>query len=241
MLIPLLDTAVAAVYPAVTSVAAALSPLGGAAAAIVVCTAALRLLVLPLTLAAVRGERARAALAPQVRRLQQRHSGDPARLRAELAALHQNAGVSPVAGCLPVLAQAPLFMAWYRIFTAPRIAGHTNMLLAQPLLGAPLSTRLLGGGHPLVFVPLLLGLAVLGLLSARRTGRIAASTGTPPAPLALRLLPFSSLLSAAVLPLAAVWYLLVTLSWTAAENKMLRRGLPPNDNQPPAAPTRPLN
>src|SRR5215468_2542744 len=98
MPVPLLDTAVAAVYPLVTKLAAMLQPVGGAATAIVVCTAVLRLLVLPLTRAAVRGERSRAALAPRVRALQRRFRQDPARLRAELFRLYQDAGVSPLAG-----------------------------------------------------------------------------------------------------------------------------------------------
>src|SRR6266540_1958892 len=62
MSIPLLDGAVAAVYPFVADLAAAVTPVG----AIVLCTAALRLLLLPLTRAAVRGDRSRAALARRV-------------------------------------------------------------------------------------------------------------------------------------------------------------------------------
>ncbi len=38
--------------------------------------------------------------------------------------------------------------------------------------------------------------------------------------------PFFILISAAVLPLAAVLYLLTTTTWTTAENALLRRGLP---------------
>jgi YidC/Oxa1 family membrane protein insertase len=227
MSVPLLDTAVAAVYPLVTKLAAMLQPIGGAATAIVVCTAVLRLLVLPLTRVAVRGERSRAALAPRVRALQRRFRQDPARLRAELSRLYQDAGVSPLAGYLPLLLQAPALMVGYRIFTTARLAGRPNDLLAQQFLGAPLSTRLLGGGHPLAFLPLLLALGLLAVLSLRRARQVAAATDAPAPRGALALLPFASPLSALLLPLAAVLYLAATLTWTTAENVLLRRGRPP--------------
>jgi YidC/Oxa1 family membrane protein insertase len=60
----------------------------------------------------------------------------------------------------------------------------------------------------------------------RRGGRVAAATGAPRPAGPLRLLPFLSALSALVMPLAAVLYLVTTLTWTAVENALLRRGLP---------------
>lgn len=218
MSIPLLDGAVGAVYPAVASLAGAV----GAVATIVLCTAGVRLLVLPLTRAAVRGERQRALLAPRLRELRAKYAGDPARLRAELAALYADG--SPLAGCLPLLLQAPFFVVCFRIFTAPRIAGHGNALLSYRLFGAPLSTHL--AQQPVVFLPLLLALAALAVLATRRARTVAAATDLPAPAGVLALLPFTSLLSAAVLPLAAVLSLTVTLSWIAAENVLLRRGLP---------------
>lgn len=225
MSIPLLDPAVAAVYPLVAHVAALFGPIGGAATAIVVCTAALRLLLHPLTRAAVRGERARAALAPRMAELQRRHAKDPSKLRAELTNLYRDAGTSPLAGCLPALAQSPVFLVWYRIFTAPAIAGQPNALLSHGFLGAPLATHLIGA-HALVFVPLLAILAVVAVVTMRRTRRIAAATGAATPPWPLLALPFASLVSAAFLPLAAVLYLATTMTWTAVENAALRRGLP---------------
>jgi membrane protein insertase Oxa1/YidC/SpoIIIJ len=55
-------------YTLVFAVASALSGLGGAAAAIAVCTVAVRLSLLPLTFRAVRGERRRARSLPRPRR-----------------------------------------------------------------------------------------------------------------------------------------------------------------------------
>jgi YidC/Oxa1 family membrane protein insertase len=224
MSIPLIDDAVSAVYPFVAGLAGSLHSVGGAAAAIVLCTVLLRLLLLPLTLAAVRGERARAALAPQVAALRDRHRSDPTRLATELSTLYRSAGTSPFAGFLPLLLQSPAFIVWYRIFTAPVIGGHANALLGYRFLGATLSARLFA--HPLAFVPLLVLLAALGVVAVRRARRVAALTGTPAPRGVWTLLPFASLLGTLVMPLAAVVYLVATLSWTAVENVLLRRGLP---------------
>ena len=220
MSIPLLDGAVTAVYPFVVHLATVLSPVG----AIVLCTAPLRFLLLPLTLAAVRGERSRVALAPGIAALRKKHAKDPARLGTELAELYRSTGTSPFAGFLPLLLQSPAFIVWYRIFTAPRIGGHANALLAHGFLGAGLSARLFG--HPLAFVPLLVALAVLAVAAMRRARRVAAVIGSPEPSGVLAWLPFASLLSALIMPLAAVVCLVTTLAWTAAENVVLLRGLP---------------
>jgi YidC/Oxa1 family membrane protein insertase len=222
MSIPLLDGAVAAVYPFVAHLAAAVTPVG----AIVLCTVVLRILLLPLTLVAVRGERARAAVAPQVAELRRRYGRDPVRLGTELSDLYRSAGTSPFAGFLPTLLQSPVLIVWYRIFTTARIGGQGNVLLAHPFLGAALSTRLLTGGHLVAFLPLLVLLVVLALVAVRRGRRVAAALRVPPPRGVPALLPFASVLGALVVPLAAVVYLVTTLAWTALENVLVRRGLP---------------
>lgn len=226
MSIPFVDGAIDAVYPLVTHLAGALAPVGGAAAAIVLCTAALRALLLPLTVAAVRGERGRAALAPKVRELQQRYGRDQARLSTELTELYRAEGISPLAGCLPALVQAPFFMITYRVFSASRIAGQANVLLTHQLFGVALSTRLIGGGHPLAFVPFVAVLVGLGILADRRARRVAAANGAGVPSGIMRVLPYLTVASLLVVPLAAALYLVTTVSWTAVENALLRRGLP---------------
>jgi YidC/Oxa1 family membrane protein insertase len=226
MSVPLLDTLVSAIYSPVASLAELLGPVGGAAPTIVLCTAVLRLLLVPLALSAVRGERSRQALAPEITKLRRRYGKDPARLSKELAELHQTAGVSPLAGCLPMLLQTPFFMVWYRIFTSSTIDEHSNVLLSQRFLGSELSAHLLDGGHVLAFAPLMLALTGLGMLAIWRTHRVAAASGQEPLRGVFAVLPLASVFSALVMPLAAVVYLVTTMTWTAIENVVLRRGLP---------------
>ncbi len=119
-----LGVPVDAAYHLVSALAAVLAPLAGglaAAAAIVVFTLAVRLLVLPLSVRAARGLAAQARLAPKVRALRDKHAGQPDRLRRELAALHEAEGTSALAGCLPLLLQWPFFTVMYLLFRSPVI------------------------------------------------------------------------------------------------------------------------
>jgi YidC/Oxa1 family membrane protein insertase len=221
-------------YTLVFSVASALSGLGGAAAAIAVCTVALRLLLLPLTLRAVRGERHRARLAPQVARLRDRHRSDPARLAAELTRLYRTERVSPVAGLGPALLQVPFFFVLYRLFYASQVAGHANALLGQAVFGVPLGARFLvgagGGAGALVFGGLFVALALLAWWAAWWARRVAVATGAATTGLSgwlIRLAPFTTVLAAAFVPLAAGLYLVTTRAVTAVETTLLHRGMPP--------------
>ncbi|MEW2381763.1 membrane protein insertase YidC [Micromonospora sp. NPDC047707] len=227
---PLSDV-VGAAGTVLAGLATLLEPLtGGAAtaAAIVVFTVTLRLLITPLTVAQVRGERRRAALAPRVRELQRRYADDPARLPAELATLYRSAGASPLAGCLPLLLQAPFLLVAYRLFTTDE--GGTG-LLDEQFAGVSLGHQLgdgLGGAVVPLFGALLAVLVVLAWWTSRRMRRAAvpAPAGTPGADALARLLPllpYATVLVALALPLAAVIYLATTTAWSGLEQAVLRR------------------
>jgi YidC/Oxa1 family membrane protein insertase len=207
-----------------TALATLLAPLGGLAAAIVVLTLVVRAALHPLTRRAVRGERARLRLTPKLAALRRRHAGDPTRLAEESMALYRTAGVSPLAGLLPVLAQAPVFMLLFHIF-----GGGAS--------GTVLGAHVLSGGPLPAFLPLLGGLVLVAWLTSRRTAmvmQVNASLAGPAAPTAAsgllarlpRILPYATIVSALVLPMALVVYLLTSTAWALVENTVLRRGLP---------------
>ncbi|SCL66390.1 YidC/Oxa1 family membrane protein insertase [Micromonospora citrea] len=235
-----LHDAVGAAGSALSWLTNLLEPLAGGAAtaaAIVVLTVVVRLLISPLTVAQVRGERRRAALAPEVRDLQRRYADDPARLQGELFALYRANGANPVAGCLPLLLQAPVLLVMYRLFaTAEGGTGLLDERLAGVPLGHHLGDGLAGAVLPL-FGVLLAVLLALAWWTSRRMRRAAVETGAvagapaqgPGAAVLgrlLPLLPYATVLVALVLPLAAVIYLVTTTAWSALEQAVLRRPRP---------------
>lgn len=213
----------------VSHLSAMLNPVGGAVAAIIVLTLAVRLAVHPLTRAAVRGERARARLAPRIAELHRKHGKDLTTFGEEMATVYRGEKISPFAGMLPMLAQAPVFIVLYRVF-----AQANGPLAAAHLLGVPLSARFIAtagglGVHVAVFAVLFAALAALAWWNARRARVIIrANAGPPPSgamAAVLRFAPYALLISGAVLPLAAGIYLVTSTAWSAAENTALRRGL----------------
>jgi YidC/Oxa1 family membrane protein insertase len=229
-----LDAGVSVAYHFVTVLVPVLTPIAGglaAAAAIVAFTIAVRLLLVPFSYYALRGQAAQARLQPQLQELRRRYARQPDRLQRELTALYQREGGSMLAGCLPVLAQLPFFSVMYRLFLSRSVGGQPNLLLAHRLLGAPLGGHLLGAGgvglassQGLVFLGLFALLAVVGWVSAR----LASRTPQTAAPdrmtrLLTKVIPYSTVVIALFVPLAAGIYLLTTTSWSVAERAALRR------------------
>jgi len=228
-----------AAYHLVSGLTVILTPvLGGlaAVAAIVVFTMAVRLLLMPLSVRALRGQAAQARLAPQLVALRQRHGKQPERLQREMAALYKREGTSMFAGFAPLLLQWPFLSVMYLLFRSPVVGGTVNKLLTHGLLGVPLGAHWLSGAGPAsaqgaVFLGLFVLLAGLCWLSAR-LGRLmtAQATGTSPAPgaagspgLLVRALPYLTVVIAAFAPLAAGIYLLTTLAWSLAERMLYSR------------------
>jgi len=216
----------AGAYHLLTSLVTVLEPLAGAYAAvvaIVLCTLVVRLSLLPLSVRAHRGLRARAELMPQLKQLTERHKGNPERLQREVAKLQTESGTSLFAGFLPTLAQMPFFWLMYTLFSRTMVAGQSNQLISGSLLGAPLGVHWpIVTGTP-AYIVLALLLAVVAWFSARLQLRQL----DPAAPRLSRrlaqLLPYGTLLTAAFVPLAAGLYVLTTTTWTVVERTILQR------------------
>ncbi|MFF4542791.1 YidC/Oxa1 family membrane protein insertase [Streptomyces sp. NPDC001406] len=217
-----------------------------AAAAIVVFTALVRLLVHPLSRAAARGQRARAALQPKVAELRKKHAKNPEKLQTAVLELHAEEKVSPLSGCLPSLLQLPAFFLLYHLFSNSTIGGEGNGLLTHQLFAAPLGGRwadALGdggvfGGAGLVYLALFAVVATVATFNYVRTKRMATAGGALPVGdgdggeqvpgLAAvgRIMPLMSYLTivtVAVVPLAAALYVVTSTTWSAVERAVLYR------------------
>lgn len=229
-------------YSIVTALGELVSPFAGEAGAalgVVLFTLLVRLVLVPVGVSQVRAEVGRRRLAPAVAELNRRIADPEARSRA-LMALYSSEKVSPLAGCLPTLAQAPVLTAVYSLFVHADIAGHANALLTHTLGGAALGANLfatLGAGLAAVwpYAVLLVLLAIVVELGRRATLRFTGPAATPAAGSGqetlpgmtglLRWLPFLSVAFAAFAPLAAGLYLVTSAAWTLGERAVLRRVL----------------
>src|SRR5688572_27839604 len=69
--------------------------------------------MLPLGIQQARSQKAMARLQPQLREIQKKYSGDRTKQGQEQMRLYRESGVNPVAGCLPLVLQMPIWFALY--------------------------------------------------------------------------------------------------------------------------------
>jgi YidC/Oxa1 family membrane protein insertase len=184
-----LGVPVDAAYHLVFALTHLLTPVAGglaAAAAVVLFTAAVRLLISPLSFRALRGQAAVARLAPQVQALRTRYGRQPERFQRELTALYKREGTSPFASILPLLAQWPFLSVTYLLFRSATVSGAQNQLLSDGLFGVPLGAHWLSGAAGLLSAHDALFLVVFAILTALcwLTARLAKRAAPAAAPAA---------------------------------------------------------
>ena len=119
---------------------------GNWAIAIMMLTFLVKLATLYWTTKSMRSMKAMAALAPQMKLLQEKYKNDRQRLQAETMALYKTHNVNPIAGCLPIFLQMPIWIALYRmlssageLYQAPFIPGWIDDLTAtDPYYALPI-------------------------------------------------------------------------------------------------------
>jgi YidC/Oxa1 family membrane protein insertase len=89
--------------------------IGNFGLAILAFTMGLRLLMFPIANKQYAAMNKMKALQPQMKALQERHANDRTRLNTELMELYRREKANPVAGCLPILIQIPVFFALYKV------------------------------------------------------------------------------------------------------------------------------
>jgi YidC/Oxa1 family membrane protein insertase len=102
--------------------------LGSFALSVVILTLIIRTCLIPLTRKQLRSSREMQALAPKINELKAQYRNDPQGLMAAQQALYKEHGVSPMAGCLPLLIQMPFLYALYFSFTTVINAINANKL-----------------------------------------------------------------------------------------------------------------
>ncbi|WP_030951126.1 YidC/Oxa1 family membrane protein insertase [Streptomyces sp. NRRL S-481] len=223
-----------------------LQPLFGAsaaAAAIVLFTALVRLLVHPLSRAAARGHKARTALQPKIAELRKKHGKNPEKLQRAVLELHAEEKVSPLAGCLPGLLQVPAFFLLYHLFSSDTIGGRANELLGHQLFAAPLGARwvdALGEGGAfgdagLVYAGLFVVVGCVAwfgyrlskrMMAANPAAQVSGGEQVPGMGAVTKVMPFMSfftLVTVAVVPLAAALYVVTSTTWSVVERAVLYR------------------
>jgi YidC/Oxa1 family membrane protein insertase len=219
---------------------------------IVVLVVIMRLLLLPLFIKQMHATRKMTVLAPQVAELRKKYKNDKQKLNEETMKLYKDNGANPLAGCLPVAAQLPVFFALFGVLRAISLDqpkyGLTRAVVASAqhaqIFGVTVADKFLGTLKPptlypisnasrLVIVITVLISAVTTFLTVRQsTKRGMTPQMTPDNPMAS-----SQKFMAYIVPVFAlsglywqfglVLYWVTTNVWTLGQQHVLFKRFPP--------------
>jgi YidC/Oxa1 family membrane protein insertase len=91
------------------------SLVGNFGVAIILLTVVIRGILFPIAQKQFASMAAMKAVQPKMKALQERHKDDKQRLQQEMMKLYKDEKVNPLAGCLPLLVQIPIFFALYKV------------------------------------------------------------------------------------------------------------------------------
>ncbi|MDR1128436.1 MAG: membrane protein insertase YidC [Treponema sp.] len=84
--------------------------------AIILLTLLVKILLFPLTKKSSESTLRMQTLAPKIKELQEKYKDNPQQMNTKMAELYKQEGTNPMAGCLPLLIQFPIFIAMYNLF-----------------------------------------------------------------------------------------------------------------------------
>lgn len=127
--------------------------------AIIIITIIFRILVAPLMHKQAKSNYQMQKIQPKIQQIQEKYSGDQTRMQQEMQRLYAEAKFNPLAGCLPMLLQMPIFIALFQVLREmgdrPEVAadGFTFYNLVPNLVTTPAQALEQGIG---TFVPYLI-------------------------------------------------------------------------------------
>ncbi len=158
---------------------------------ILVATIIIRLITLPLMIKQIRSSKKMQELQPELQKIRDKHKNDPQKAQQETLVLFQKHNVNPLSGCLPLLVQMPILIAFYHAISRTREIREHNFLWMS--LGSP---------DPYYILPILA--AVTTYLQQKMMG--AAAQNNPQMQMMTVMMPLMILAIAVTLPSALSLY-----------------------------------
>ena len=220
--------------------------------AIILLTVLVMLAMFPLTAKQAKSMMAMQRAQPEIKKLQAKYKNDRAKLNEEMMKFYQENKINPLAGCLPLLVQMPVFLALFRVMrdpykhipkssdlyaafcTGPAGKLHTvecnipklGLPKPQEFLGMDLSqhaTAVTGGFLDALPYFILVGLVIVtGFLQARQSRRNAPNMNSQMA-IITSILPIGFGLFSLQFPAGLVLYFLVSNLWRLGQQELIMR------------------
>jgi YidC/Oxa1 family membrane protein insertase len=138
---------------------------GNFGVAIMLLTAIVRGIMFPVAQRGFASMAAMRAIQPKVKSLQERYKDDKQKLQEETMKLYKEEGVNPLAGCLPMFLQIPVFFALYKVLMVSIDMRHQPFVFWIRDLSSPDPMHILNLFGLLPFdPPSLLSIGILGVI-----------------------------------------------------------------------------
>ena len=220
------------------------------AATIIALTFGTRLVLIPLTYKQIKGMRALQAFQPQIKELQEKYKEDRQRLSQEMMNFYKENKINPLASCIPLLAQMPIFITLFYTLRGPLredICGQTEVpcgeLTMAQIQANPTIEALYPFGESFLFIPditaaatggVLIALIVIYVATQLFSGLVMATSSDRNQKILMIALPFIFIPFIISFPAGLLLYWITTNVWTIGQQAVVNRTLPPPDLSDPA-------
>jgi YidC/Oxa1 family membrane protein insertase len=193
---------------------------------IIMLTVVTRALLIPLTYKQLKGMRAMQALQPQIKELQEKYKNDKQRMQQEMMRFYKENKVNPLASCLPLLAQFPVFITLFYVLRHElppdmgcEAAGHCAAYGAEFLFINDLTGKATGA-ELIVLIVAYVGTQLISSLVMSITADKSQRT-------MMLLLPFVFVPFILKFPAGLILYWITTNLWTIGQQLVIKRVVPP--------------
>ncbi|MCC5844762.1 MAG: YidC/Oxa1 family insertase periplasmic-domain containing protein [Verrucomicrobia bacterium] len=122
---------------------------------IILLTVVVRMLFWPLTQKGAENMKKMSELSPQIKEIREKHKNNPQKMQQMTAALYKENRVNPMAGCLPMVVQIPVFFSLYGVLRVAVELRFAEFLWIRDLSEQEAIAFLFG--YPLNILPLTMG------------------------------------------------------------------------------------
>jgi YidC/Oxa1 family membrane protein insertase len=196
---------------------------------IIVVTVISKVLFYPLTVKSIRSMKAMQALQPQINNLRNKYRSDPRKLQEETLALYRKHKVNPMGGCLPMVAQVPVFYALYLALSVSVELQNAPFLCFGRAFAVDLWICDLAGQDPTYVLPILMGVSMFV------QQKMTPTMGDPRQARIMLVMPFVFTFMFLNLPSGLVLYWFVSNVLQIAQQWWMDRPGPASANEPARA------
>lgn len=198
--------------------------------AIIALTFATRALLVPLTYRSIKGMRAMQALQPAIKEIQAKYKNDRQRMQQEMMRFYQENKVNPLASCIPLIAQIPVFITLFYVLRHDLrfdICGQTAKVCSD-VPGGPF-------GESFLFVPdltapatggVLVALVILYVGTQLAAGAVSAMSADRSQRMLILVLPLLFVPFIIGFPAGLVVYWITTNTWTIGQQLAVKKFIP---------------